>query len=342
MGKKWKSHESADFLVKVGELLEQGYSIDQVLELLSWEQPDIVKSMIIEMREELRRGTSFHEILRNHYFPSDITAYVFFSESCGALQEGLQGAGELYRKRIETTRRIRRYLRYPLLLLWTLLIISIVMLHFLFPQFSQLFDSLDMEFPMVTLIMIQFFRYSPYLAFSLVPIVLLLFVYYFKTFRHYSAHKQCHLLFQIPFLAPFLRLFFTYYFSLQLSSMLKGGLSIYEACQVFERQDHFEFFQAEGSFLKAMLKEGNSLSEALENKGWYRTEMKYVVQHGQTAGRLGDDLYYYSERVLRILEDRVKKVVMTVQPIMFCMIGLVILAMFLSVFLPMFQLMTSM
>lgn len=342
MPKKWRKEAAAVFLLKSGELLEQGYTLDQVLHLLTWEQPGAVKDILYDMIEQLRKGTAFHEVLAEHNFPSDISAYIFFSEQCGALQQGLLGAGELYQKRLDTITNIRRFMRYPLILIWILILISIVMLHFLFPQFSQLFDSLNMEFPLLTLIMIQVFQYSPYLFLLIFPFLLILFLYYMRIFRHYSAQKQIGLLIRLPLLAPFLKLFLTYYFSLQFSSMLKGGLSIYESCLVFEKQQHFLFFQAEGSHLKQKLKEGRSLYESLEDTGWYREEMKYVIQHGQASGKLGDDLYYYSERVLQLLEEKVRKVIMAVQPVMFCLIGIVILGMFLSVFLPMFQLMTSM
>ncbi|WP_158735115.1 competence type IV pilus assembly protein ComGB [Alteribacillus sp. YIM 98480] len=341
MRKKWSKHAAANFLLKSGELLEQGYNLDQVLELLSWEQTAEIKQIIYDMREQLRIGSPFHEVLAQRTFPSDITAYVFFSEQCGSLSQGLQGAGELYLKRLNALTNIRRFMRYPLVLLWLLILISIVMVHFLFPQFSQLFDSLHMEFPLLTLTMLHIFQYAPYMFLFIFPTLLLCFLYYIKVFRHYSAHKQVKILTRAPFLESFIRLFLTYYFCLQFSSMLKGGLSIYEACLVFEKQHHFAFFQTEGKFLKQQLKEGHQLHAALEAAGWYRDEMKYVIQHGQASGKLGDDLFFYSEKVFQLLEEKVKKIVMAVQPVMFCFIGIVILGMFLSVFLPMFQLMTS-
>ncbi|SFE30119.1 competence type IV pilus assembly protein ComGB [Alteribacillus iranensis] len=341
MGNVWKKQEAAGFLVKIGELLEQGYSLDHALEILTWEQSGDVKEKVIRIQEDLRKGIPVHDVLASHDFPADIAAYVFFAEACGDLPAGLQGAGKLYLKRIEAVLSIRRFLRYPLLLLWLLIVVSVIMLHVLFPQFSQLFSSLNMEFPFFTVFMIQVFRYSPFLGFLLIPIILVLGLYYYMKFRHYSSAKQWKLLCKVPLLSYFLQLFITYYFSLQLSAMLRGGLSIYEACTVLEKQQHFMFFQSEGTFLKEQLREGSSLSTALEAAGWYRQELKFVVQHGQSTGKLEEDLYYYSERIMQVLDRKIKKAVMTIQPILFCLIGIVILAMFLSIFLPMFQLMTS-
>ncbi|WP_185819804.1 competence type IV pilus assembly protein ComGB [Salibacterium salarium] len=341
MSKKWKKEDKADFLLKAGELLDQGYPLHLALQLLSWEQSFFVKEKILQMIEVLRAGSSFHEVLHQHDFPPDITAYVFFSEQGGSLAEGMQGAGDLFKKRLHTLTTIRRMLRYPFVLLWTLVMIAILMIQFLFPSFRELFQSLDIEFPFLTKLMIQVFHYSPYVIGGIAPVFLLGVVYYFKRFRHYTPQKQYSLLWRIPFLAPFLQMFLTYYFSLQFSSMLKGGVSIYDACRVFEKQHHFPFFQAEGTDLKQKLRDGKPLYAAVASSGWYRQDMKYVIQHGQAAGKLEDDLRFYSDRVIQMLETKVKKTVMTLQPIMFLFIGSIVLVMFLSVFLPMFQLMTS-
>lgn len=341
MNKKWKKEEAAIFLMKVGELLEQGYAIDQVLDILTWEQTEAVKMIIYEMQEELKKGSPFHEVISSYGFPVDIVAYIYFSETCGSLPTGLQGAGELYLKRVETFTKIWQMIRYPAALLFLLFFISIVLLHVLFPQFNQLFQTMNIDFPVFTLFMMQVFRYAPYAIFPLFFLLLTLVLFYFLKFRHYPSKKQYMILYKIPLLSSFLRLFLTYYLSLQFSGMLKGGLSIYEACTVLERQQHFPFYQVEGAYLKTQLQEGNSLHHALEDAGWYRPEIKFVIQHGQSTGKLGEELYYYSERVMQVLERKVKKIVMAVQPVMFCFIGAVVLGMFLSVFLPMFQMMTN-
>lgn len=341
MRKEWKKEEQAKFLCKLGELLEQGYPLEEALQLYTWEEPEEVKTSIANMKEDLRVGKKFHETLSRYRFPADVTAYVYFSEQYGSLATGLQGAGELYLKRMEMIQHLRRMLRYPVILLWMLLVISIVMLQFLFPQFNELFSSLHIELPFFTMFMLQVYRYSPFLLVLFIPLLLLLLYYYYRHFRHFSAQEQMKQLYRLPLISTLLSLFLTYYFSLQLSSMLKGGLSVYKAFSVFETQHHFAFFQEEGREISEQLRQGIPLHEVLEKRRWYREEMKHVIQHGQVAGKLGDDLYHYSERVFSLLEEKVNRLLMTLQPTLFSFIGLLVLSMFLSVFLPMFQLMTT-
>ncbi|MDA3131101.1 hypothetical protein GJS40_13965 [Aliibacillus thermotolerans] len=339
--KEWKKDEQAKFLLKIGELLEQGYPLEEALQLFTWEEREEVKNKIANMQENLRSGKKFHEVLSTYRFPADVSAYIYFSEQYGSLATGLQGAGQLYMKRIIMFRQLRRMLRYPMILLWILLFVSIVMLQFLFPQFHELFSSLHIEIPLFTKFMLQVYRYSPFIMIVLFTLFLVLFYYYFHHFRHYTASEQMKKLYRLPYLSTFISMFLTYYFSIQLSSMLKGGLSIYKAFVVFKTQHHFPFFQEEGKEISAQLEQGIPLYEVLDNREWYRREMKHVIQHGQAAGKLGDDLYHYSERVFSSLEEKVQRFLLTLQPTLFTFIGLLVLSMFLSVFLPMFQLMTT-
>ncbi|MFB5662039.1 competence type IV pilus assembly protein ComGB [Alteribacillus sp. HJP-4] len=341
MHKPWKKEEKAEFLKKTGLLLEEGYSLDQTIELLSWEQTDSVKQQLQEMLADLRNGYSFHDVLNYLFFPADVTAYIFFAEESGFLSKGLIGAGELYKKRIEASRKVKQLLRYPLLLLWLLFCLGIILFQYMFPSFKQLFDSMDMELPLYTRIVMGAISFSPIYVVAVFTGAALLLVYYFKIFRHITPHRQMEQIYRIPFLSSSARLFLSHYLALQLSIMMKGGLSIYQSCDVLERQNHFMFLHEEGKKLKQHLKEGTALYEAVGMAPWYRKELKFVIKHGQETGFTEEHLYQYSIRAADLLEEKVNKSVALVQPIMFTFVGFIVLSLFLSVFLPMFSLMTS-
>jgi len=57
---------------------------------------------------------------------------------------------------------------------------------------------------------------------------------------------------------------------------------------------------------------------------------------------LANELADYSEMVVEKLEARVSKLVLVVQPLLFSVIGLIVVLMYLAILLPMFQTMSSM
>lgn len=341
MKDKWKKKEKAVFLEKCGELLTNGYTLDQALHLLTWEQPLYIKENVDWMINELKRGSSFHGLLGPLRFPADVTAFVYFSEQSGTLSRGLEDAGRHYARRLDVLHELKKMSMYPLLLIWILFVIGFVMLQYLFPQFEQLFTSLHVELPFFTNAVFIGVRSAPYFLIPPLAGGILLIFWWAVFYRRMSPTKKMEILLRIPFLSSYIKLFLTQYFSFQMSSLLKGGLSIHNACLVFEKQDHFLFFQEQGHALKERLREGQPLADALEALNVFQEEMKFVISHGQASGKLGNHLSFYSERLLQILEERVKKAVMIFQPVLFSIVGFIVLSLFLAVFLPMFELMNA-
>ena len=145
----------------------------------------------------------------------------------------------------------------------------------------------------------------------------------------------------IPFISSFLSLFITYYFCIQLSGLLRGGMSILDSLTVFEEQDNLPFFKEEAKQLKNGLLQGETLVDLIKGKTFYKEELPMVVTHGENKSQLDLELNNYSKLLLRALEEKIQKAIMLIQPILFFFIGMIVFVMFLSVFLPVFQLINA-
>ncbi|MBU8905749.1 competence type IV pilus assembly protein ComGB [Desertibacillus haloalkaliphilus] len=338
---KWPHKQKAEFLKRLGLYMKQGYSVSAGIEMLSYYETREVKEKLDNLLKNLREGSTIHEALIELRFPKDILGYLYFSEKYGDLAEGLSEAGLILQKREAIKAKLQKVFRYPLLLLWMLIVISIVMLNYLFPHFQSLFASMDMEYPLITVLFLQMIDLLPLFLLLLFIFILISLIVYFTHFRRYTPQKKLGLLLKVPILNDFLSLSLTYYFTFQLSGLLKGGMSIFDALTVFEEQDHLPFFQIEASELKRDLQSGEEFSDALSTRHYFRKELPLVIKHGQLQGNLVLDLASYSELLLSTMESKVKKYFMFIQPVLFLLIGSVVLFMFLSIMIPMFQLMGS-
>ncbi|HHY22544.1 MAG TPA: hypothetical protein GX525_11865, partial [Bacilli bacterium] len=150
--KKWKGMKKAEFLIQLGRLLEQGYTLSIAIELLALGEKAQQRGRLQIVTERLRQGEKVHEAFEILELPSDIIGFIYFAETYGDMAKGLQEAGKLYLKREQLKQQLQKLFRYPLFLLWLLLVIAFVMVHYLFPHFKQMFSSLDLELPMTTII----------------------------------------------------------------------------------------------------------------------------------------------------------------------------------------------
>ncbi len=74
---------------------------------------------------------------------------------------------------------------------------------------------------------------------------------------------------KIPLLGKAAVLFNSYFFSLQLSSLLKSGLSIYDSLTAFKEQSFLPFYREEAEMLITRLKAGETIESALSGHPCY-------------------------------------------------------------------------
>lgn len=340
--KRWKNNKKAEFLLRLGTLMEQGYTLSEGIGFLKYHQKPQVREIIDGLSQKLREGEPFHEVLAMAGFSGDVLGYLYFSEQHGDLAFALKEGGEMLQRREGFKGRFQKLVRYPLFLLWLAVMLVIFMMNFLFPQFRSLYRSLDLDFPWFTRLFLELISMAPAILTVCLALAGAAFLYYILRFRRLSPHKQVFLLMHIPLLHSFLPIVITQYFTIQLSCLLKGGLSIRESLTIFEKQDHLVFFQQEAVQMKGFLRNGERFEDILKHKSFYAKELSEVVAHGQTNGNLAKELFHYSELLLELLESKVTRWISMLQPALFGCIGTVVLGMFVSMLLPIFNLMNAM
>ncbi|WP_158211642.1 competence type IV pilus assembly protein ComGB [Alkalihalobacterium alkalinitrilicum] len=339
--KRFNGIKKAEFLQRLGLLLQQGYSLSAGLELIQISHKKQVKEKLTEVLQCLKDGQPLFKALEGMNLPNNISSFIFVAEQIGTLSDGLVEAGKLYLKQELIKDRVGKLLRYPLFLIWLLFIILIIMITYLFPHFKNLYETMSVELPIVTVFFLRFIDSIPVLLIIALVIFLFVFTYYMTKFRHFTPHNKVTLLLKVPFLSSFISMFITYYFSVQLSSLLKAGLSISQALTIFKSQSVIMFFQDEATWLIHRLKDGEDLAVALSSRPFFEEELSLVIVHGQNRGALDVELLHYSEHLFISIEEKVKRIVMILQPGLFLIIGIIVLFMFLSILVPMFQLINS-
>jgi competence protein ComGB len=146
---------------------------------------------------------------------------------------------------------------------------------------------------------------------------------------------------RVPVIRTFTRLFNSYFFSVHMSNLLNGGLSIYECFALFQKQEHHPFFQVEAFAFTDQLSSGMRLDHIVSGKSHYEKDLAQVIVHGQQNGELSQELYDYSLFMMERMEQFIFRILKYVQPLTFLFIGIVILLMYMSVMLPMLEVMSS-
>lgn len=338
---KWPVKEQAMFLKRIGELLERGYPLAEAVESILYYLPQRRREEIGLCLLQLKEGYSFYKILTFLQFDSYLIGYVYFSEQHGGVARAFQDGSRMIIKRHDDLDKLKRLFFYPILLLIITLILFIFVDQILIPQFSSLFQSMDISKNFFMHVVILFGKSLPIMLYCFLFLVTSLILYYYFIFRKFTKIEQKRILVGIPIIGGFFSLFYTHYVSVQLSYLLSSGLSILEGLTLFERNNYQPFYKDLGHWVINGLKSGDKFEDVISDIKIFERDLTQIIRHGQENGKLDEELLFYSNYCLRMLEEKTDRMMKKVQPCLYSLIGLLIVSIYLAVLLPMFHLLNN-
>jgi competence protein ComGB len=339
--RKWNLEHQALFLLKLSELLDHGYTLSRAMEFLRFQIPQKLGEDIDHSLNQLKNGVSLHDTFESLGFHRDILGYLYFAERHGDLTLALKEGAKMLQRKLASMKKMKKVVQYPLMLFSFLFIIFFVLATVLLPQFKTLYSSMGTEMSLPLALLINFVGTFPYGCAFLSLFLAISFVVYRAYMQKMPPYKRMGYLLKIPGVKNMVPLFNSYFFSIHISNLLNGGLSVHDCLTLFERQRHYPFFQAEAAFFKEQLVSGAALEQIMFKREYYDAQLANVIAHGQSNGDLAKELGNHSQFILERLEQMVFKWLNIIQPLLFSLIGLLVLTMYLSIMLPMLKMMST-
>ncbi|MFD2446045.1 competence type IV pilus assembly protein ComGB [Bacillus sp. CGMCC 1.16607] len=337
MRKKWTLLEQGLFLKKTGELLERGYSFSEAVESLLYQIPLKRHSEMKICLEGLKAGHPLYSVLAELKFQKDIIGYIYFADKHGGMLEAIAEASKMILKKHLHFQKLQKAFFYPTLLFMMTILLFVFVEKTLLPQYFTLYDSMGLEVNLFTKLVASLGKMLPKFLILLFLFIIILILGYFTYFSKLPILVQRKYLLKIPFLGATLRLLQTQYLSLQLGYLLTGGLSVYEALQLFENAPKNVFYREIGLYITEKLKRGEDFPNILMQLSLFEYELPFVFKHGQSNGKLDQELLFFSNNCLKKLEEKMEKLLKLIQPILYGIIGILVISMYLSIMLPMFR-----
>jgi competence protein ComGB len=335
---KWKVKEQAVFLSKLGELLGHGYPLAEAIRFLEFQESKKKASDFTLAIQDLRNGHSLHQVLTHLRFHPELVSFIFYGEQYGDLDRALKEGGRYWKKRSEDTEKVKKLLVYPIFLFFFVSIVFYVLQSVLLPKFQTIFFTMNVEQNIILKLLSASSVLLPIIPILLLGLLLLLFLFKKCWFNKLCPLRQRRILMNIPLAGTFIKLYETYFFASQFSGLLAGGLSINESIKLFSINQQQPFYQKLCLIIKDDLTEGRSLEVIFQEQPYFDKNLAVITANGQKYGRLDTELLHYSRFLLEKIEERMNAIMKIIQPLLFSIIGLLIVSIYLAVLLPMFSL----
>jgi len=334
----WSNLEQARFLKCIGELLDRGYSMAEAVQSSCSYMPDRRMEDINAFYGSLKGGDTFFENLVRLNFDRQVISFVYFAEKHGGFANAFQDASKMIQNKQDTIKKLRKILSYPLFLLLFTFVLFFFVQSILIPKFNSIFVTMNIN-KNFFLLFLQFIgQIIPYFCVVLFLLLFSSILYYYLYFRKSNIIVQMNLLARIPLVGKFVKHYFSYLLSIQLSYLLSSGFSIYECLQFFQENKEQRLYSEIGKITIYRLKKGVHLQQAFAPFVFLDRELLQIIRHGQENGKLDQEFYYFGNYCLTQIEENLQQTIKVLQPTLYASVGVLIISIYLSVLMPMFQL----
>lgn len=322
-------------------LLEAGLSLVEAIETLTEKDHRSESRRILEsIRSRLYEGQPFSAALNEfpQIFPLLFIAMVRASEKTGDLSQTL-GRYIVYRTQLEQVRKkVITASIYPVLLLFVGALVTLFLLGYVVPKFSNVYQDTHAELPWMSRLLMEW----GHLMHDHAQIVIAVFVISIASIVYALSMKSVRgyinrMIWRVPAIGQHLHVYQLARFYRTLGMLLQGGITLVTAMQMSSEL-------LEPSLRRKLLlatqqvKEGQFLSGSLEEHGLTTPVSMRMMRVGERSGDMGEMMEraaaFYDEEIARTVEWATR----LFEPILMAIIGLVIGVIVVLMYMPIFEL----
>lgn len=327
------------FLWKIAELLDEGYSFYDAIYLLVPHHFTMYEQVLRRVDESFREGRPISTILEQLLIPKSSLLSITIAEKDGRIANALRAVSKKIERQEETTKKLRNLLAYPLFLF--IFITSLLLIfrqHFL-PNIQLLANSRTSEtafsaLPHIVAKLPDFFIGGGVLIVIAVVVVSL---YYKKA----TPEKKIDFMLAIPVVSQLFEMRKTILFGQELSNLLEAGFSMQEALAVLSEQTVDVVVGEIAHRVNNQVVFGEPFHMAVQLTKGITKELSAFAKHGEYNGHLAKELLLYSEHLDDRLTTVMQRLLSMLQPLLFSIIALCILAAYLAILLPVYNLLDT-
>ena len=325
---------------QLATLVDSGLTLDDGLAtLIKLSETEKIRSVLADVRKQVHAGSSFADALAEHpkVFSKLYVNMIRAGEAGGILGETLSRLALFMEKSVELKNSIRSAMVYPAILTLVGGTAVIILITFVIPQFSKLFEEMGAALPLPTQIMLGLssliINYWPALILAITGFIAA-FTFYIKT--NNGRLKWDGILLKLPLFGPLIQKIEVSRFSLTLATLLKSGVPILQAMGIVQSILINRVVSDSIVVLQQALKKGNGLSGPLQKEGIFPPMAVHMITVGETSGALDEMLTKVSKTYDKEVEQSIKQVISLIEPMMILLmaviIGFIVVSMLLAIF----------
>lgn len=327
---------------ELSSLLSAGLDFSHSFELLiETEEKTKHKQFLQKIYQEVVQGKTLHNSIRSTAsFSALDCGVIYIGEETGRLNDSLDFLANYYHKKIEQKRMLYSAIRYPLIILAMTIMVVIFMLLVIVPMFETVYARMNGELPAMTRFVISTSKKLPLISFFIISTGLIGgYLLYSKRDNNSVRKAISKFVLFIPFVNKVVRRNMQAHFCKLLYLLISSGVPLLSGIETLKDILTFYPYQQSLKRMELGLQRGELLSNSLQKfPHLYEQKLVTLLRVGEETNRLPEMLEKQSTSLTHELEYELQKLGSFLEPILIFIVGVMVAAVLISMYLPMFKL----
>jgi len=340
-----KIHEFLVFNQELVALLRAGLPVVAGLEILLERQKNPgFKRILADVREQLVAGTALSDAFLSHgdVFPRLYATSLKAGERSGEVEKVLRRFLSYQRILGQVKRKVTGALVYPAVLVSLSVGLIFVMLTYVIPKFTEFYSGFGADMPGLTVAVVGM---ATFMRAHVLELLLGAVAggFLFDRWRRTDSGRRAldGFLLRLPVIGVVLHEFSLSQFARALSTLVGAGTPLVTALEISTGSVGNRRVSDAVASVVPKVREGAELWKSLEQTGQFTSLAVEMIKVGEATGALEEMLTNVSDFYDEAIEARLQTIINLIEPVILIVMGGVIATILLSVYLPMFTILSN-
>jgi type IV pilus assembly protein PilC len=342
-GKKVQAADIAIFFRQLATMMTAGIPLVQAFEIVGagHENPSMQK-LILDIKSQIEGGSTLHEALKKHplHFDDLAVNLVEAGEQAGALETLLDKIATYKEKTEALKKKIKKALFYPAAVLVVAVIVTLILLIFVIPQFESLFKGFGADLPAFTQFVIDLSRFVQDKGWFL-GVVVGAAGYAFFWFKKRSKKMRegiDRVMLKFPIIGPILVKAAIARYARTLATTFAAGVPLVEALNSVAGATGNIVYENAVLRMRDEVATGQRLQRAMENTNLFPNMVNQMIAVGEESGSLDQMAAKVADFYELEVDAAVDSMSSLLEPLIMAILGVLVGGLVIAMYLPIFKL----
>jgi type IV pilus assembly protein PilC len=342
---KPKDKDIVIFTRQFATMIDAGLPLVQALEILSKQTENKSLAKVIgTVKEDVEGGSTFADALKKHprMFSELYVNMVSAGEAGGILDTILNRLAVYIEKAMNLKRKVKGAMIYPSVIITVAILVIIVIMVWVVPTFAKMFTQLGGVLPLPTRIIIGISNFLGGIGGLIVLFSIIALVIGITQFKRTEKGKTIidSLLLKFPIIGILLRKVAIAKFTRTLGTLVGSGVPILDSLEITAKTAGNKIVEQSVYEVRKAVAEGKTLAEPMSKSKVFPPMVTQMIAVGESTGAVDTMLNKIADFYDDEVDNAVANLTSMLEPIIMVFLGGTIGFIVVSMYLPIFRLIT--